>query len=65
MVSECLNSVIPVLVILSCDGQFGSGHAMIESVVIQSCSWVIRCLQASRGRTDAAVSVSKAKPTYR
>ena len=46
---------MPVRMILSCDLQFGSGQAINASVDIQSFECVLRCLAASRGRTEAFV----------
>lgn len=43
-------------VILSCDLQFGSGHAIKASVLIQSFLSVSLCLAARRGRTEAEIS---------
>lgn len=53
VVSECLNVLIPVLVIRSTLLQLGSGHATRASVVIQSLTCVLRCFAAKSGRTDA------------
>ena len=50
--SPWLNVLTPVRTILSLDGQFGSGHAISASVVIQSLACVTRCFAARRGRTE-------------
>lgn len=55
VVSACLKVRMPFRMILSCDGQQGSGHAIIASVVIQSFFEVTRCFAASNGRTEARV----------
>lgn len=62
MTSPCENFLMPVLIILNLDLQFGSGQATSASVVIQSFGEVTLCFAASRGRTEPESMVRGSQP---